>query len=84
MSEPKYNDFEDPKDYHAARAAWLQARVEELEAYVDAPCECCRKREAVDAENKRLREDLDLATEEWGDEEWEILEERRAALKEKP
>ena len=66
----------------------LQARVEELEGELRATNDILtdRNNELFTArqENKRLREDLDLATEEWGDEEWEILEERRAALKETP
>jgi len=66
----------------------LAARVVELEGELRATNDILtdRNNELFTArqENKRLREDLDLATEEWGDEEWEILEERRAALKEKP
>jgi len=33
MREPKYENFEDPRDYFSAKCDWLQARVQELERY---------------------------------------------------
>ena len=55
MTEPKYENFEDPKDYFSAKCDWLQARVQELEerlaAYTPLP-----GYNVIHSENTRLRE----------------------------
>ena len=57
MTEPRFEDFSDPKDYHAARADHLAARVEELS---EAEQIASRAFAESHAENQRLREALEM------------------------
>ena len=81
MTEPKYENFEDPKDYFSAKCDWLQARVQELEerlaAYTPLP-----GYNVIHSENTRLREALESIAVNAKDEFSSVT--ATAALKEKP